>query len=55
MDKPPSLLSQIRQDLKTALNATPKGDSALRGDLGRALKAIERAESKALGKKGQNE
>lgn len=45
MTKPPSL-PQLRQDLKAALAA--ERDQARRSAIGRALREIERAESKVV-------
>lgn len=50
MSAPPSL-PQIRIDLKAALAS--ERDTERRKEIGRALKAIERAESKAIDKSPQ--
>lgn len=46
MSKPPPSLPQLRAGLKSALAA--ERDADRRKELGRALRAIERAESKRL-------
>ena len=46
MEKPPPSLPQLRTGLKQALAA--ERDSDRRKEIGRALKAIERAESKVI-------
>lgn len=49
--KPPPSLPQLRTDLKAALLA--ERDSERRKEIGRALKAIERAESKGIDRTAQ--
>jgi hypothetical protein len=44
--KPPPSLPQLRTDLKAALSA--ERDAQRRKEIGRALAAIERAESKGI-------
>lgn len=44
--KPPPSLPQLRQDLKAALAA--ERDQGRRSAIGRALREIERAESKSM-------